>query len=267
VVDRLKRVDNPLEREAAYLDSITDHLFKVSLPAGSFWCLPWVFHNGVTEKVYENREELRYEIIALERQQIDEAIAAGCKYIQLDFPMYPLLVDQRYVAGIESLGIDMGEFLTECIEADRKIIEGLPDDVIVGLHLCRGNYREYFLATGSIEPVAERMFNELPYDVFLVEWHNQTHSGGFDPIRFVPPGPTVSLGIVSTKDDRVQPADELVATMEQASKFLDVSQLSIAPSCGFASAQEGNPLTEEQQYRKLEEMVAAADRIWTPTKA
>jgi 5-methyltetrahydropteroyltriglutamate--homocysteine methyltransferase len=118
------------------------------------------------------------------------------------------------------------------------------------------------MAQGSLEPVAERMF-ELPYDSFLVEWEDRDREGGFEPIRHVPKDKIVVMGIVSSKSPAIQTSDELVRQMEEAAGFLDVSQLAISPQCGFASVADGNDIDEETQWRKLEEMVAARHRIWT----
>jgi len=260
---KLHKIDDPLRREAEFMSSITDRLFKVTLPAGSFGVLPFIFHNGVTETIYESREELLDAIIAIERQSIDEAIAAGAKYIQLDYPLYPILVDEQYIGIFADMGLTVDQLMDECIAADRRIVEGLPDDVYLGMHLCRGNWKSRHMTSGSLEPVAERMFNELPYDTFLVEWEDTSREGGYEPLRFVPKGKKVAVGVVSSKDPQVESEDELVRRIEECSKFLDVSQLAITTQCGFASAGEGNDaLSEDDQWRKLETMVKAANRIW-----
>ena len=115
------------------------------------------------------------------------------------------------------MGLTTAQLLDECIAADTQVVEGIvPDDVTVGMHLCRGNWKSRWLARGSLEPVAERMFTELPYDTFLVEWEDTEREGGFEPIRFVPPGKTVAMGLVSSKRRAVQGADELVRQIERA---------------------------------------------------
>ena len=264
IVGRLRQIDSPLVRETQALRALTDHLFKVTIPAASFFVLPFIFHNGETEKVYETRAELLAEVIGILRAQVSEAIAAGARYVQFDFPLYPMLVDPQYTAIFEGMGLTVAQLLDECIAADTQVVEGIvPDDVTVGMHLCRGNWKSRWLARGSLEPVAERMFTELPYDTFLVEWEDTEREGGFEPIRFVPPGKTVAMGLVSSKRREVQRADELVRQIERAAQHLDVSQLAICPQCGFASAAEGNDdIDEATQWRKLEEMVSAARRVW-----
>jgi 5-methyltetrahydropteroyltriglutamate--homocysteine methyltransferase len=260
---RLRKIDSPAVRETEFLRSITDRRFKVTFPAASFYVLPFVYRNGVTENVYDSHQQLLEDMISIERAQIDEAIAAGLRYVQLDYPMYPMLLDQQYLEIFAAMdGSTFDSLMDRCIEADQRIIEGLPDDVTRAMHLCRGNWRSRHMVSGSLEPVAERYFNELPYDAFFVEWEDVDREGGYEPLRHVPKGPIVFLGAVNTKVAEVQPADEIVRKIEAASKYLDVSQLGISPQCGFASTMHGNELDEDAQWRKLEEMMKAAEKVW-----
>jgi 5-methyltetrahydropteroyltriglutamate--homocysteine methyltransferase len=260
---RLRTIDSPAVRETEFLKSITDARFKVTFPAASFYVLPFVYKNGVTETVYDTHAELLEHMMSLERDQIDEAIAAGLQYVQLDYPLYPMLLDEQYLQIFQSMdGSSFDSLMDRCIEADRRMIEGLPDHVTRAMHLCRGNWKSRHMVSGSLEPVAERFFTELPYDAFFVEWEDVEREGGYEALRHVPKGPIVYLGIVSTKVAEVEPADSLVRKIEQASKYLDVSQLAISPQCGFASTMHGNELDEDAQWRKLEEMVKAAETIW-----
>jgi 5-methyltetrahydropteroyltriglutamate--homocysteine methyltransferase len=151
--------------------------------------------------------------------------------------------------------------MDRCISADERILDGLPEDVTRAIHLCRGNWRSRHMVSGSLEPVAERFFN-LPYDAFFIEWEDVRREGGYDSLRHVPKGPIVYVGIVNTKVPEVEPADELVRKIESATKYIDVSQLAISPQCGFASTMHGNELDEDSQWRKLEEMVKAAEKVW-----
>lgn len=261
IVSRLRKTGSPAVAEIAYLRRSTDHPFKVTFPAGSFYCLPFIYQNGVTDTVYPSRMEMVQELIAIEREQVREAVQAGVKYVQFDFPLYPLLADEKYLGIFASMGLDRDTLLDQCVAADTEVLADVPDDVYVSLHLCRGNWKSRWMARGSLEPVAERLFS-LPYNSFLVEWEDRGREGGFDPIRLLPEGKIVVMGIVSSKHPAVQTADELVAQIEEASRFVDVSQLAISPQCGFASVSDGNDIDEATQWRKLEEMVAASDRIW-----
>jgi 5-methyltetrahydropteroyltriglutamate--homocysteine methyltransferase len=259
---RLRRVDDPAVREAQFMKANTDARFKVTFPAGSFFELPFVYRNGITEKVYNSHEELVAHMIALECEQIDEAIAAGLDYVQFDFPLYPMLISQAYLDAFAQVGASFEQLMDRSIAADKKIAERLPDHVTRGIHLCRGNWRSRHMVSGSLEPVAERMFNELPYDAFFIEWEDIKREGGYEALRYVPKGKMVIMGIVNSKVPEIEAADSLVRKIESASKYLDVSQLGISPQCGFASTMHGNELGEAAQWRKLEEMVKAADKVW-----
>jgi 5-methyltetrahydropteroyltriglutamate--homocysteine methyltransferase len=159
-------------------------------------------------------------------------------------------------------GFDLDIVMEEAIAADQAVLEGIPEGVTTGLHICRGNYRSRYLCEGSLEPLAERLFNELDYDVFLVEWEDPDRMGDFSPIRFVPPGKTIVLGVVGTKTPQIETDDELVARVEEAGRFLDLGQLAVSPQCGFASVIDGNEIGEEVQWEKLASVGRVAERLW-----
>jgi 5-methyltetrahydropteroyltriglutamate--homocysteine methyltransferase len=262
VSGRLRKVDNPMVREINFMKANTNSRFKATIPAGSFFELPFVYQNGVTEKVYESHEELVEHVNAIQSELIDGAIAAGLEYIQFDYPLYPMLISQTYLDIFKQMGASFEQLMDRSVAADKKIVERLPSHVTRAIHLCRGNWRSRFMVSGSLEPVAERMFSELPYDGFFIEWEDIDREGGYESLRFVPKGKRVIMGIVNSKVPDVESADSLVRKIESAAKYLDVSQLGISPQCGFASTMHGNELTEDAQWRKLEEMVKAADKVW-----
>lgn len=255
---RLQKIASPAAREAAFLASITDHPFKVTLPAASLFTHPF----GVSPDAYGSTEEFAAHAIRIERELIAEAVAAGCRYVQLDFALYPYLVDRRWIARFETAGHRFEELLEAALAADRAVLEGIPEGVTTGLHLCRGNYRSSWLCAGSLEPVAERMFTELPYDVFLVEWDDLGRDGGYEPIRFVPPGAIVAMGLVSSKTPVLEAEDDILRRLEEASRYLPVDQLAVSTQCGFASVMEGNEIGEDAQWRKLDLVARVADRLW-----
>ncbi len=259
---RLRKAVSPAAREAAFLAAITDHPFKVSLPAGSWFLLPENFVPGVTDRFYASAEELFEDMLAIQRELIADAIAAGARYVQLDFPRYVHLLNEDSRAAIRAAGADPDDFFERALDADRRVIEGFPGDVTFGLHICRGNFRSAWLHEGSLEPVAERLFNELPYDVFLVEWEDVSREGDYAPLRHVPEGPIVVLGAVSSKVPEVESEDDVVRALEAASRFVDLDRLAISTQCGFASDAQGNLLSEDDQWRKVDLVARVADRIW-----
>jgi 5-methyltetrahydropteroyltriglutamate--homocysteine methyltransferase len=255
---RLRKVDSPGAREAGFLASVTEHPFKVAFPAASIFAHPF----GVSTDAYPSVDEFVEHAIAIERELIAEAIGAGCRYVQLDFPLYPYLVDSSWIARFEAAGHSVPELLDRAIAADRAILEGIPEDVTTGLHVCRGNYRSRWLCTGSLEPVAERMFGELPYDAFLVEWDDVGREGGYEPIRFTPPERVVVMGLISSKRADLEDEDDVARRLDEAARHLALDQLALSTQCGFASVIEGNELGEETQWRKLDLVARVADRVW-----
>ncbi len=260
VEERLRVVDSPAAREAEYLARATDgHPFKVTFPAASLFAHPFTF---LPPAGYEDLDELIDHCVRIERGLIADAVAAGARYVQLDFPLYPYLVDPRWSERFSAAGEDLDALLSKAITADNAVLEGLPDDVTTALHVCRGNYRSRWLCEGSLEPVAERMFGELGYDAFLIEWDDTRRDGTYEPIRFVRPGAVMVMGLVSTKTPAVETADEILRRMDVAGRFLPLEQLAVSPQCGFASVMEGNEIDQDTQWRKLQLVTAVADRLW-----
>jgi 5-methyltetrahydropteroyltriglutamate--homocysteine methyltransferase len=261
IVEPLKQVDSPAAREAAFMAEVTDgYPFKVTLPAASIFLHPFTTVTGA----YESVEEFADEAIRIERQLIQDILSvAPDTYLQFDFPLYPYLVDPVWVERFEARGHRVADLVDAAVAADTAVLEGIPDDVTVALHICRGNFRSSWMCEGSLEPVAERVFGELPYDAFLVEWDDLGRDGGFEPVRFLRKGSTMVMGIVSTKTPVLEDDDELVRTMEQAASLAGgMDRLAISPQCGFASVMVGNEIDEDTQWRKLELVARVADRIW-----
>ena len=262
IVERLRPVDSPAAREVAFMSAVADgYPFKVTFPAPSLFGHPFSYKAGVTSG-YGSLEEFVAHAIQIERGLVADAITAGARYVQFDFPLYPYLVDPAWVERFEASGHRVADLVDAAIAADAAVLEGIPDDVSVALHICRGNYRSSWMCEGSLEPVAERVFGELPYDAFLVEWDDLGRDGGFEPVRFLRKGSTMVMGIVSTKTPTLEDEDDLVRKMEQAAGFAEgMERLAISPQCGFASVMVGNEIDEDTQWRKLELVARVADRI------
>ena len=255
---RLAKVDSPAAREAAFVARLTDRPFKVTFPAASIFVHPF----GISADAYSSLDEFVDHAIAIERELIADAVDAGCHYVQLDFPLYPYFVDTDWSARFEAAGHLVSELLEKAIAADKAILEGIPEGVTTGLHVCRGNYRSRWICAGSLEPVAERLFGELPYDVFLVEWDDVGRDGGYESARFTPSGQVVVMGLVSSKRRELESEDDLLRKLDDASRYLPVDQLALSTQCGFASVIDGNEIDEETQWRKLELVARVADRVW-----
>ncbi|HWI23162.1 MAG TPA: cobalamin-independent methionine synthase II family protein [Baekduia sp.] len=257
---RLAKVASPGATEVSYLADLTDAPIKVTFPAGSWFVGPLARHDDELAD-YRNEEEMQMDALDIERDLIAESIAAGARYIQLDFPSYVLLIDPSSRQSLEDGGTDTDAMLERLLWADRYVVDGSADDVTFGLHLCRGNNQSSWMFEGALDPIAERFF-ELPYDTFLVEWDDVERAGGFSCLRHLPEGKRAVLGLISTKDAALEDEDEIVRRVEQAAHYVPLDRLAISPQCGFASSYEGNLLSEDDQWRKLELVGRLADRLW-----
>ena len=260
---RVSKVANPALREAQYVRSLTDHPLKVTFPAPSYWfCEPVDLSRGV----YSNQAEFVQDVVAIQRELLAEVIAAGVRHVQMDWPSYVMAIDPRWRDHLAYPERSLPDLMDELIAADNAVLEGLPDDVTTALHVCRGNFRSMWMTEGSLEPIAEQMFDQLRYDRLLLEWEDPAREGDYTPLRHARPrsvgGPIIVMGIVSSKDTQVETADQLERKLAQITPHVPVEQLAISPQCGFASTWEGNELAEETQWRKLDEMVQLADRVW-----
>jgi 5-methyltetrahydropteroyltriglutamate--homocysteine methyltransferase len=262
VTDRLRIVDRPADREAAFMAATTDHPFKVSFPAASFLGLPFNWRVGVNDHAYPTHRAMVEHVVEIERELVAGAVAAGARHLQFDFPTYPFLCDPDWCARMEKAGHAWDEVLELCLWADRAVVEAIPDGVRTGLHLCRGNNQGRYVAEGSLEPVAEAFF-DLPYDSFLVEWEDRERMGDFGPLRHLPGGDSVVvLGLVSSKRAELERADDILALLDEAARYVAPDRLALSPQCGFASTIEGNDITESDQWAKLALVGDVAARYW-----
>jgi methionine synthase II (cobalamin-independent) len=264
IVGRLAPIDSPGAREAAFMaDASGGYPFKVTFPAPSIFGHPLTTVVGPDEGGYRSLEEFVAHAIQIERELVADAIAAGARYIQFDFPLYVYVSDPAWAARFQAAGFDVDAILHAALAADRAVLDGIPDDVTTALHICRGNYRSSWMCEGSLEPVAEQVF-DLPYDVFLVEWDDLGRDGGFEPIRYLREGSTMVMGLVSTKTPVLEAEDDLVRRMDEAASIVGgLDPLAISPQCGFASVMVGNEVDEDVQWRKLELIGRVADRLWS----
>ena len=260
IVAPLEQVDSPGAREAAFMREVAGEMpFKVTFPAASIFAHPFT----TVEGAYGSVDEFVDAAVTIERRLVAEAIAAGARYVQFDFPLYPYLCDPAWIERLTAAGHDVDALVDVAVAADAAVLEGIPDDVTVGLHICRGNFRSSWMCEGSLEPVAERVFGELPYDSFLVEWDDEGRDGGYAPVRHLRDGSVMVMGLISSKTPVLEDEGDLVRRMEEAAALAGgMDRLAISPQCGFASVMLGNETNEEAQWRKLELVSRVADRLW-----
>jgi 5-methyltetrahydropteroyltriglutamate--homocysteine methyltransferase len=195
-------------------------------------------------------------------QEVEALIASGVPYVQIDAPWYYAFFDERQHERMRQRGVDPAAGLEEAIAADNASVAGLRrEGVTLALHICRGNAQSRWVAEGSYEPIAEKVFNALDFDRLLLEYDTE-RAGGFEPLRFMPPGKDVVLGLVTTKEGRLEAMDTLLRRIDAAAKYVALDRLALSPQCGFASSEAGNLLSWDDQRRKLELVVETARRVW-----
>ena len=261
VVGPLRHVRDIQVDDFRYLASVTTQTPKVSIPS------PTMVHfrggsAAIDLQAYPNLDQFFDDLAACYRDEIDALYGAGCRYLQLDDTNLAYLCDPAMRAGAVERGDDPDELPRAYAELINQALASRPADLTVAIHLCRGNYRSTWFASGGYEPVAEVLFNDLDVDAYFLEFDDE-RSGDFAPLRFVPDDKVVVLGLVTSKRPELEPYDELAARIEEASAHVPLDRLCLSPQCGFASTMEGNALTEDQQWAKLAHVVDVAARVWS----
>ena len=249
-------------RELPYLREHSPRPIKMTLPSATQF--PAIsFKYGITDRVYHDPYALLSAVADIMAADIRTLVTSGISYLQIDAPRYSYYLDPKWTEWMQKeLGVDPGQMLTASLNADNSCFAAARQSgVTLAIHLCRGNNRSHWYAEGGYDAIAERLFDELAVDRFLLEYDDE-RSGTFDPLRLVPKGKSVVLGLISTKRLELERKDDVLRRIEQASKFLPLDQLAVSPQCGFASTMEGNLLTEDQQWAKLQLVVDVARGVW-----
>jgi len=263
VVTKKLRQARPLTgHELPYLKTHSAGGIKMTLPSATQF--PAIsYKRGVTDKVYHTPSELLWDIVAIMKSDLAKLAGEGVKYIQIDAPRYSYFIDEKWRQWIrKEMKIGPDELLDESIRADNACFHAARHEgATLAIHLCRGNNRSHWYAEGGYDAIAEKLFGTMNVDRFLLEYDDE-RSGTFEPLRFVPKGKIVVLGLISTKRPELEKADVLARRIEEAARFVPLENLAISPQCGFASTMEGNLLTEEDQWAKLGLVVETARRMW-----
>jgi 5-methyltetrahydropteroyltriglutamate--homocysteine methyltransferase len=186
---------------------------------------------------------------------------AGCRYLQLDETNLAYLCDAEQRQAVRDRGEDPDQLPAIYAQMINTAIKDRPADMSITMHLCRGNFRSSWIAQGSYEPVAAILFNEIGVNGYFLEYDTD-RAGGFEPLRMVPKEKSVVLGLITSKTGQLEPKDDIRRRIDKAAKYIDIDQLCLSPQCGFASTEEGNLLTEDEQWAKLSEIVEIADEVW-----
>jgi 5-methyltetrahydropteroyltriglutamate--homocysteine methyltransferase len=248
--------------EAAFMAEHAPGPFKITMISSSMGGMIW--HPELSAAAYPTIASLIEDLVPLQLAEIDRLVEQGVRWIQLDSLAYNRVFDTGKEDNVRA-GLSPEQLLDATVTVDAEIVGAVKrahPDVTVGLHICRGNARSAYGGAGSYEAVAERLFNEVPVDRFLLEYDTE-RAGGFEPLRFVPKdGPTVVLGLVTTKAAPLEDPAELLRRIDEAAKYVPLENLALSPQCGFASGAAGNLITFDDQRRKLELVTSTAQQVW-----
>ncbi|VTT29235.1 methionine synthase II [Klebsiella pneumoniae] len=262
VTGKLGFSNHPMLEDFRFLKSISgDAVAKMTIPS------PSVLHfrggrKMIDAEVYPTLDAYFDDLAQTYRDAIKAFYDAGCRYLQLDDTVWAYLCSDDQKQQIRERGDDPEALARTYARVLNQAIAGKPDDLTIGLHVCRGNFRSTWISEGGYEPVAEILFGGVNVDAFFLEYDNE-RSGGFEPLRFIKKGDQqVVLGLITTKTGELEAAESVEQRIKEAAQFVSLEQICLSPQCGFASTEEGNSLTEAQQWAKLRLVVDIANRVW-----
>jgi 5-methyltetrahydropteroyltriglutamate--homocysteine methyltransferase len=258
---KLRKLRKMTGHEVPFLIKNARAAFKVTLPAPSNFMLA-SYKTGITDKFYPTHADLLKDLVEIVRDDVHWLVSEGARYIQFDAPYYSHYLDPQQQARMRQAGIDPDNELENAIAGDNAALHGVPrSGVTLALHVCRGNSRSRWYTEGGYDAIAEKLFSLLQVDRFLLEYDTE-RSGGFEPLRLVPRGKSVVLGLITTKEPKLESQSELRRRIDEASKFVPLENLALSPQCGFASVAAGNLLSIDEQWKKLELVVDTARKVW-----
>jgi 5-methyltetrahydropteroyltriglutamate--homocysteine methyltransferase len=253
--------DHPMLEHYKYLASVTDLTPKISIP-GPSCCHFRTAKEDIHPTEYRDVEILFADLAKTYAKAVKAFYDAGCRYLQMDDIFFAYLCDPKIRAQRAADGTDPDWLISKYAKIMHEAIAGRPDDMLIAMHMCRGNFQSTWVAEGAYDPAADAVFNETGVDIYFMEYDSD-RAGGLEPLRLLPKGrKRVLPGFITTKVGDLERLDDLKRKFEAASKFADIDQLGIAPQCGFASTEEGNQISEDDQKRKLDLVVRTAEAIW-----
>jgi 5-methyltetrahydropteroyltriglutamate--homocysteine methyltransferase len=260
VTGKLGFSGHPMIEHFKYVAAHTKRMPKMTIPAPSaIYGRPVM--TPIDKTAYPDREQFFDDLGRAYRKAVRAFADAGCRYLQLDEVFIAMLCDPKYRQQMTDRG-DKPERLGELYgELINTAMSDIPSDMTITMHLCRGNYKSTFMGAGGYEAVQEILFNKINVHGYFMEYDDQ-RSGGFEPLRMLPKGKSVVLGIATTKSGKLESKDELKRRIDEAAKYAPLDQLCISGQCGFASTEEGNTLTEDEQWAKLRRMAEVAEEVW-----
>lgn len=262
VTEPIRRTKPNMLDHFTYLKSVTTKTPKFSMPA------PGMLHargeRASLHKTYPDLDLFWADLTTAYNQEMMAMYAAGCRYFQIDDTTVAMMGDPKVRDQFKSKGDDPDQTIAMYTAATNMAIKGLPADATVAIHTCRGNFKSTWMASGGYDSVADTVFGRLNVNAFFLEYDDE-RSGGFEPLRFVPKGKRVVLGLVSSKLPKLESKDELKRRIDEAAKYVPKENLCISPQCGFSSTHHGNVMSEDDQKRKLALCVEVAHEVWGST--
>ena len=253
--------DHPMIDHFKFLASVTTQTPKISIP-GPSCCHFRTAKEDIHPKEYEDLDVLFDDLAKTYAKAVQAFYDAGCRYLQMDDIFFAYLCDPKIRDQKKAEGTDPDWLIDKYADTMHRAIENRPDDMVIAMHMCRGNFRSTWAAEGAYDPAADAIFNKTGIDIYFMEYDTE-RAGGLEPLRLLPKGKKrVHPGFITTKTGELESIDDLKRKFDEASKYADLDQLGIAPQCGFASTEEGNDITEDDQRRKLELVVRTAEAIW-----
>ena len=262
VTSKLKQIAPLTGHEVPFLQNHAPGKFKVTLPSATQF--PAIsYKRGITDKIYATSSELLWDIVAIMQAELKNLHSQGISYIQIDAPRYSYYIDPKWREWIRTeMSQDPEAALKESVDADNACFAtARKPGCTLAIHLCRGNNRSHWYAEGGYDAIAEQLFSTLTVDRFLLEYDDE-RSGSFEPLRFVPRGKMVVLGLISSKQPKLEEKRELIRRIREASRYVPLENLALSPQCGFASTAEGNLVSEDDQWAKLRLVVETAREVW-----
>jgi 5-methyltetrahydropteroyltriglutamate--homocysteine methyltransferase len=251
---------HPMIEHFKFVAAHTRVLPKMTIPSPSSLHFRYG-RDAVPVEIYPDMADFYRDLGQTYAKAVRAFADAGCRYLQLDEVNFTYLCDSKLRAQVANRGDDPEQLPAIYARMINAAIADIPPDMTIAMHLCRGNFQSTFVASGGYEPVAEILFNTINVHGYFMEYDSD-RAGGFEPLRLVPKGKTVVLGLVTSKSGRLESKDAIKRRIEQAAKFVPLDQLCLSPQCGFASTEEGNILAEDEQWAKLKMIVEIAKEVW-----
>lgn len=260
VTGKLDFDDHPFIEDFKFLqEQAGEHTAKVTIPSPSMLH----FRGEIDPAAYPDETIFFKDLAAAYKKGIQKFYEAGCRYLQLDDTAWAYLCSDEQKERLKEKGLDPDYLVEKYLETINEAVSDRPEDLKITMHICRGNFRSTWISSGGYEPVASEIFGKLNIDGFFLEYDTE-RAGGFEPLRHVQRDDlTIILGLITSKHGELEDKEEVKKRIEEASKYVPLEQLALSPQCGFASTEEGNLLTEEEQWKKIEHVVSIAREVWS----